>query len=100
MCIRDRAQISSEVVDLGVNASLLWLGILSCAVGVINLLPLPPLDGSHAFVATVEGIGQKLFPNRNIQFNVTRLVPLAYLTVGVLVLLSLSALVLDIRDLL
>lgn len=94
-----QAQVSGQVVELGWNASLMWLGILSCAIGVINLVPVPPLDGSHALVAVGEGIARRLFPNRTIQFNVARMLPLAYITVGVLVILSLSALILDIRDL-
>lgn len=94
-----QAQFSGQAVDMGLNGALLWFGILSCAVGVINLLPLPPLDGSHAMVAVVEGTLERVF-GRPVRLDVARLVPLAYLTIGVLVALSVSALVLDLRDLL
>ncbi len=93
-----QAEVSGWALDNGPATSLRWLGILSCAVGVVNLLPLPPLDGSHAAVAACEGVVNRLAPNRSIRIDVTRLVPLAYMTVGVLVFLSLSALVMDIRD--
>ncbi len=95
-----QADISRQAVDLGLGASFQWFGILACAVGAINLLPLPPLDGSHALVATAEGVVQRITGDRSIRFNVARLLPLAYLTVGVLVALSVSALILDVRDVL
>lgn len=95
-----QADVSRQAVGLGVVTSLQWFGILSAAVGAINLLPLPPLDGSHAAVASAEWLWQKVSGDRHRRFDVTMLLPLAYLTVGVLVLLSVSALVLDIRDLL
>ena len=82
-----------------VATALRWFGILSCAVGIVNLLPLPPLDGAHAAVAAVEGVMNRLRPRRLVRLDVARLVPLAYLTVAVLVFLSISALVLDLRDL-
>lgn len=93
-----QADISRRAVDLGLVTSLQWFGILSAAIGAINLLPLPPLDGAHALAAAAEGAWRRL-TGRTRQFDVARLVPLAYLTIGVLVVLSVSALVLDIRDL-
>ena len=75
-----------------------WFAILSAAVGIINLLPLPPLDGSHAAVATVEGVMAKARPGSRPRLDVARALPLAYVTVVALVVLSLSALVLDLRD--
>lgn len=94
-----QADVSRQAVELGPGASLQWFAILSAAVGAINLLPLPPLDGSHAVVAAVEGALHRVTGRRAIRLNVGKLLPLAYLTVGVLVALSLSALVLDVRDL-
>lgn len=95
-----QADVSQQAVGLGLGTSLQWFAILSAAVGAINLLPLPPLDGSHAAVAGAEWIWQQVRRDKTIRFDVARLLPLAYLTVGVLVALSVSALVLDIRDLL
>ena len=94
-----QATISGNVVEQGVGASLQWFGILACAVGAINLLPLPPLDGSHAVAAVAEWVVQRVRRDRSISFNVTKLVPVAYATLGILVALSLTALVLDLRDL-
>ncbi len=94
-----QARFSGQAVDMGADGMLLWFGVLSCAVGVINLVPLPPLDGSHAVVAIAEGVLQRVL-RRPVELNVARLLPVAYLTIGVLLAISVSALVLDIRDLL
>lgn len=94
-----QADVSGQAVDLGLTASLQWFAILSCAIGAINLVPLPPLDGSHALVAVTERLVQRVRRDESIRLDVARLLPLAYVTVGLLVALSLSALVLDVRDL-
>jgi membrane-associated protease RseP (regulator of RpoE activity) len=94
-----QARITGWAVGSGPVAMLRWFGVLSCAVGVVNLLPLPPLDGSHALAALVEWLMGRLRPGRVVRFDVSRLLPLAYVTVTALVALSVTALVLDIRDL-
>ncbi len=94
-----QADVSRQAVGLGLGTSLQWFGILSAAVGAINLVPLPPLDGSHALVAGGEWLAQRLRGDRSIRLDVRRLLPLAYLTVGLLVALSVTALIMDIRDL-
>ena len=93
-----QAEVSGWAIENGAATTLRWFGVLSCAVGVVNLLPLPPLDGSHALVAAIEGVVARVRPGRDVRIDVTRLVPLAYVTVIVLVFLSATALVLDIRD--
>jgi regulator of sigma E protease len=60
---KQREQISSVVgisdvghtaVDEGWRQALLLLGIVSLSLGIINLLPILPLDGGHIFWAIVE----------------------------------------------
>lgn len=92
-----QAAISSRAVDMGLGASLQWFAILCCAIGAINLVPLPPLDGGHGAVAVAEGLAQRLRGDRTISFDVSRLMPVAYFTIGALVVLSMTALVLDLR---
>jgi membrane-associated protease RseP (regulator of RpoE activity) len=94
-----QAEVSGWAVENGAATTLRWFGILSCAVGVVNLVPLPPLDGSHALVAGVEGVLARVRKGKTIHLDVARLVPLAYLTVALLVFLSVTALVMDIREL-
>jgi membrane-associated protease RseP (regulator of RpoE activity) len=92
-----QAEISQYAVDTGLVVSLLWFGILNAAVGFVNLLPLPPLDGSHALVTIAERSRQLVQRDRTVTVNVARLEPLAYVTLAALVLLTVNALVLDIR---
>jgi membrane-associated protease RseP (regulator of RpoE activity) len=94
-----QADVSGQAVELGLGASLQWFGILACAVGAINLVPLPPLDGAHALVAVAEGLVQRIKRDRSVTFNVARFVPVAYVTLGLLLALSTTALILDLRDL-
>ncbi len=85
-------------VESGSAGILIWFGILATAVGIVNLLPLPPLDGGHAVTVIVEWFTQLLRRDRSIRLDMTRAVPVAYVTITLLVLLSLSALVIDLRD--
>ena len=94
-----QAELTGQVVESGLAMSLRWFGILSCAIGAINLLPLPPLDGAHAVVAAGEKLGQMFRRDPSVRFDVRRLEPVAYLTLAVLITLSVSALVMDIQDL-
>ncbi len=94
-----QAQTSRLAIELGPDVVLQWFGILSVAVGIINLVPLPPLDGGHAVVAAVEGALGRLGRGEHVRLDANRLVPVAWATIVVLVALSVSALVLDLRDL-
>lgn len=91
-----QADITDYAVNAGLSISLQWFGILNAAVGFVNLLPLPPLDGSHAFVTITEKARQILQRDKSVTVNVARLEPLAYVTLAALILLSANALVLDI----
>lgn len=94
-----QATQTGAAVDAGLGASLQWFGILSAAIGIVNLLPLPPLDGAHALVAVWERLTQLVTRDKTKTVDVRRLEPLAYVTIGFLVMLSLTALVFDVRDL-
>ena len=94
-----QAEVTGWAVAQGPVTALRWFGILSCAVGAVNLLPLPPLDGAHALAAVVDGIRARVAPDRFRPFDIGALRPVAYVTVVALVVLSVSSLVLDVRDL-
>jgi regulator of sigma E protease len=48
------SDVGHQVVDLGVYPSLLLLALVSLSLGLINLLPILPLDGGHIFWSLVE----------------------------------------------
>ncbi len=48
------AQVSSGFAELGVASLVLFMAILSVNLGLINLFPLPLLDGGHLMFYTVE----------------------------------------------
>lgn len=48
------SDVGHQVVDLGLFPSLLLLALVSLSLGLINLLPILPLDGGHIFWSLVE----------------------------------------------
>ena len=48
------SDVGHQVVDFGVYPSLLLLALVSLSLGLINLLPILPLDGGHIFWSVVE----------------------------------------------
>lgn len=48
------AQYAGNSAQLGIAAFLWFLGIISISLGVLNLLPIPLLDGGHLLYYTVE----------------------------------------------
>lgn len=53
------AQMTSQAAHMGIAALLRFAAILSLNLGVINLLPIPALDGGHFVVLLVEAIRRK-----------------------------------------
>jgi regulator of sigma E protease len=48
------SDVGHQVVETGLEESLLLLALVSLSLGLINLLPILPLDGGHIFWALVE----------------------------------------------
>ena len=79
-------------------ATELWLlAVINISVGLFNLIPLLPLDGGHVAIALYEGVRSRR--GRRYHADVAKLLPLLYLTIGLLGFLALSSLFLDLRDL-
>lgn len=57
----DIAKFSGEAVRTGAAALLGFMGLLSLQLGLLNLLPIPLLDGGQLFVLTLEGIVRRDF---------------------------------------
>jgi regulator of sigma E protease len=48
------SDVGNQVIDYGLYPSLLLLALVSLSLGLINLLPILPLDGGHIFWSIVE----------------------------------------------
>jgi regulator of sigma E protease len=57
-------QLASESAEQGLNAFLHLMAIISINLGVMNLLPIPILDGFHLLSAFWEGIRRRPIPVR------------------------------------
>ena len=53
------AQVASESISSGTEAFLSFLALLSISLAVLNLLPIPVLDGGHILFYALEGIRGK-----------------------------------------
>ncbi len=58
------AQLSGESAQLGLFALLGLMAQLSLNLGLINLLPIPVLDGGHIFIMMLEGLARRDFSIR------------------------------------
>ena len=63
MCIRDSpltiADYAGKSASLGLTQYLTFLALISVSLGVLNLLPLPVLDGGHLMYYLWEGVTGK-----------------------------------------
>lgn len=50
------AQISGQVTEMGIASTIVLLAVLSVNLGLINLFPVPMLDGGHLFFYAAEAI--------------------------------------------
>jgi regulator of sigma E protease len=48
------SDVANQVIDFGIAPALLLLALVSLSLGLINLLPILPLDGGHIFWSLVE----------------------------------------------
>jgi regulator of sigma E protease len=53
------SDVANQTIDIGVYPSLLLLAFVSLSLGLINLLPILPLDGGHIFWSIVEKLRGK-----------------------------------------
>jgi regulator of sigma E protease len=50
------AQISGEMYRRGITDLLAFVAFISLQLGIINLLPIPVMDGGHIFMLAIEGL--------------------------------------------
>jgi membrane-associated protease RseP (regulator of RpoE activity) len=88
----------SDIVQGDIWNLLGLLASINLFLALVNVLPLPPLDGGHAAVATYEAIASKV-RRRRVQVDYRKIMPVAAATLAVLLVFGLSAMYLDIRGL-
>lgn len=83
-------RIASESVKTGQFLNLIGLIVgFTVFVGLMNLLPLPPLDGGHLAVIGVEAITKK-------KVDVRKLIPIAAAVISFFIILFIAVLYLDL----
>ncbi len=58
------ASVSGKVASLGILPYLMFMALISINLGVLNLLPIPILDGGHLFFLSIEAIRRKPLSER------------------------------------
>jgi regulator of sigma E protease len=58
------AQLSGESAQLGWMALISLMASISLNLGLLNLLPIPILDGGHIFIMALEGLARRDFSTR------------------------------------
>jgi regulator of sigma E protease len=56
------AQLASRSSDMGIESFLRFMALISISLGVMNLLPLPGLDGGHLVFVGIEAIIRRELP--------------------------------------
>ncbi len=58
------AQVAGETASYGLDVYLGFLALLSISLGVLNLMPIPVLDGGHLLYYIIEGVTRRPVPER------------------------------------
>lgn len=88
------ARLTVQAANAGVPQLLAWLTFINVALGTVNMLPLPPLDGGHVVVAVYERL--RSTRGRSYRADAARLLPLAYAMFALIVVLEVTALYLNV----
>lgn len=63
------AQLSGEVAQLGVASLIDFIAVLSINLGLINLFPIPILDGGHLVFFLIEALRGRPLPPRAVEYG-------------------------------
>jgi regulator of sigma E protease len=63
------AQLSGQVAQLGVSNLISFIAVLSVNLGLINLFPIPVLDGGHLLFYMVEAVRGRPLPRRAQEYS-------------------------------
>jgi len=57
-------KFAKESFDVGIEVYLQFMGLLSVSLAILNILPIPALDGGHLLFLVVEGIIGRELPTK------------------------------------
>lgn len=63
------AQLSGQVAELGIASMVTFIAVLSINLGLINLFPIPVLDGGHLLFYMAEAIRGRPLPPRTLEYG-------------------------------
>jgi len=63
------AQLSGQVAELGLTSLVTFIAVLSVNLGLINLFPIPVLDGGHLLFYLAEAIRGRPLPQRALEYG-------------------------------
>ena len=58
------AQIATQSAEMGIASYLVFMGMLSMSLAILNILPFPALDGGHLMLLVYEKIFRREIPHR------------------------------------
>jgi membrane-associated protease RseP (regulator of RpoE activity) len=89
-------RLGAQLTETGWTGLFLFLVTINVFIGIFNLIPLLPLDGGHVMIAIYE----RLRSRKGIRYHAdaSKLLPLTYLVVFVLIAIGVAAIYLDIAD--
>ena len=91
--------LGEELTDGGWANLLAFFAFLNMAIGLLNLIPLPPFDGGHVAVGTYEKIRELLRRDGRRYFaDYNKVMPVAMAVVSFMVIVGLMAMYLDLAD--
>jgi len=79
------AQVAGETASIGLGYYVGFLALLSISLGVLNLLPIPVLDGGHLFYYAIEAVFRRPVPRHYQEIGMQ----VGMLLVGCIMLLAL-----------
>jgi len=90
--------IANQAAKQGLEDTLYLLILINIFVGIFNMVPLLPLDGGHVAIAVYEKVRSRR--GRRYYADAAKMMPFVYATLAVIVFIGVSALFLDLRDVL
>ncbi len=78
-------QVMHHGWSLGIKEALFWMAIISCNSGILNLLPIPVLDGGHICFACYEAVTGKRIKAKTME---KLILPFVLLLIGLLLFVT------------